>query len=435
LPNMIIKLNNNQYGSTNYNGDFTIYSNSMNNIVSISSYQLNGYSSTCPINGTLNVNFVTLGDYSTGNNIGLYPTPTFSDLRIFPAWTGATPGFSKTYRLYGSNISPYVQNAILRLTYDSTLQYTNSNLGGAHNLNLHTVEWTVNNILPWSYWNPGAIPQATFYVPSSVSINDSLYTCVEILPIIGDVNPYDNTRCFTESVTGSFDPNSKEVLPRGQGSQGYITTSDSVLFYTVHFQNTGNDTAFTVVVLDTLSQYLNPATIVPGASSHPYTFTLTDHGTLTFRFDNILLPDSNVNLSGSNGFFNYTVNLKPNLPIGTVIENKADIFFDFNEPIITNSTKNTIASPLQISEPEINAKVNVFPNPFSDFTTFEISNGKANTEYSIEIFDLPGKCVQSYKNIHTTSFNISAKNLESGIYLYKVSDSGKEIGKGKIIVE
>lgn len=44
----------------------------------------------------------------------------------------------------------------------------------------------------------------------------------------------------------------------------------------------------------------------------------------------------------SNGFVAYTIQLKSNLPAGTQITNNADIYFDFNAPIETNTTLNTI---------------------------------------------------------------------------------------------
>ena len=434
IPNVSIYSNNSYYASTNTSGDYLMHTNQMSNTISPYS-NLSGYSPTCPSPSVLNVNFTNACDTSLSNDFGYYADPNAVDLVIHPGWSNANPGFDKHYWICYYNNSPTSQNALIRFTYDPSLQYLSCTQGGIHYPADHKIEWTFINLPHANLWDWNTKPEIYFHVPASVSIYDTLCSYFEILPVINDTYPFDNTLNTCESVTGCHDPNSKDVLPRGQTPQGYITTSDSVLLYNLHFQNDGNDTCLTVVIIDTLSQYLNPATIVPGASSHPYTFTLTDHGTLTFRFDQILLPDSNANEPASNGYVNYTVHLKPNLPIGTEINNTAHIFFDFNTPIATNTTRNTIASPLQISEPEINAKVNVFPNPFSDYTTFEINNGKADAEYSIEIFDLPGKCVQSYKNIHTNSFNISAKNLESGIYLYKVMDSEKEIGKGKIIVE
>ncbi|MCB0556652.1 MAG: hypothetical protein KDD02_24110, partial [Phaeodactylibacter sp.] len=64
--------------------------------------------------------------------------------------------------------------------------------------------------------------------------------------------------------------NDKQGFPRGYGDEHYIYPGTD-LEYLVRFQNTGNDTAFLVVIRDTLSEFLDIATVRPGAASHPYT--------------------------------------------------------------------------------------------------------------------------------------------------------------------
>jgi len=433
IPNIVVMSTPGfNYGYTNSLGDYTIYTNQMNNSIIVSYNYL--YTPTCPSTGILYVNFTnSCGDTVLNNDFGYYNNPSYFNLSVLYSWSSANPGFTKTYRLSGHNSSLFPQNAILRLTYDSVLQYLSSTYGGINNSTLHTVEWPENIILPSTYWNNGGLAIANFYVPLTVSITDTLCTLFEILPISGDAYPIDNTKFFCQHVTGSFDPNSKDVYPKGQGAQGYILQSDSVLNYTIHFQNTGNDTAFTVIVIDTLSQYLDPGTLVKGISSYPCTLTLTEQGILNFRFDQILLPDSNINEPASNGYVNYTVNLKPNLPIGTEIKNTASIFFDFNSPVITNTTLNTIASPLQIKEIESKDIVSAFPNPFKDFTTIKIKTNKTQINYSFELIDIIGNDVIIINNIKTKEFNISNSKLVEGIYFYIVKSNEKIIGSGKLI--
>jgi len=99
---------------------------------------------------------------------------------------------------------------------------------------------------------------------------------------------------------GSYDPNDKQGFPIGYGASHYILPGTD-LEYLIRFQNTGTDTAFTVVVRDTLSNWLNPESIEMGAASHENTWRLTGPGIIEWRFENILLPDSSTNLAGSNG--------------------------------------------------------------------------------------------------------------------------------------
>lgn len=101
-------------------------------------------------------------------------------------------------------------------------------------------------------------------------------------------NPFETVDCVQNR--GSFDPNDKQAVPRGFGDQ-HLLEPNSDIEYLVRFQNTGTDTAFTVVVLDTLAPFLELQSVRPGASSHPYSFSMTGR-TLQFRFSNIVLPDN-----------------------------------------------------------------------------------------------------------------------------------------------
>ncbi len=147
---------------------------------------------------------------------------------------------------------------------------------------------------------------------------------------------------FCMEVIGSYDPNDKQVFPTGITANKYIKPDDE-LEYLIRFQNTGNDTAFKVVIRDTIQTgVIDIATLTSGASSHDYTFNIYGHGIAEWTFDNILLPDSNVNEPGSNGFVQFKAKLLPNIAPGTIVTNSADIYFDFNAPVATNEVWNTM---------------------------------------------------------------------------------------------
>ncbi len=154
-----------------------------------------------------------------------------------------------------------------------------------------------------------------------------------------DTAPFEDLDCIAN--IGSYDPNDKAVTPEGLTDQHYIRAEDQ-LEYRIRFQNTGTDTAYNVVVQDRISEHLDLTTIELGAASHPYTFHILEDRLVEWRFEDIYLPDSNVNEAASNGFFKFTIQQKEGNPDGTLIENEAAIFFDFNPPIITNVTQNRI---------------------------------------------------------------------------------------------
>ena len=144
---------------------------------------------------------------------------------------------------------------------------------------------------------------------------------------------------------GSYDPNDKAATPVGNGPEHFIS-SDQKLDYKIRFQNTGTDTAFTVVIRDTITDRLDMNTFQAGLSSHNYELSIEEDSIVVFTFNNILLPDSTVNWTESNGYVGYNIEeVDNNLP-GTRIENSASIYFDFNSPIHTNTVFHTIRKPI-----------------------------------------------------------------------------------------
>ncbi len=154
-----------------------------------------------------------------------------------------------------------------------------------------------------------------------------------------DDGQYEDTYCG--EVVGSYDPNDKRGFPSGIGEE-HALMPNGQLEYIIRFQNTGNAEAYTVVVRDTLDTDLNIATIELGPASHHYEFSMYGPRVLEWAFNNIMLPDSFSNEPGSHGFLTFTVDMMPNLLNGTTIENSASIYFDSNDPIITNTALHTI---------------------------------------------------------------------------------------------
>jgi uncharacterized repeat protein (TIGR01451 family) len=148
-------------------------------------------------------------------------------------------------------------------------------------------------------------------------------------------------------ILGSFDPNDKLAQPIGFTDKHYIS-KDSWINYTIRFQNTGSAEAINVMVVDTLNEYLNFETFQILSVSHPYKLILKSNNgkqTLAWRFDNINLPDSSTNVAESEGYIKFKIKPKQNLALETKITNFADIYFDYNEPIRTNTVKHTIGNP------------------------------------------------------------------------------------------
>jgi len=248
-------------------------------------------------------------------------------------------------------------------------------------------------------------------------------------------------------IRGSYDPNDKLAQPVGLTAKHYVKAGTTIN-YTIRFQNTGTDKAYKVVLVDTLDSNLNLATLKVGSASHSYKLDVSGKGkaVLTFTFNAINLPTKTENEKASNGFVSYSIATLPNLADETVIQNKAGIYFDFNDPVITNSVIHTIgepvlenfalgseliekpAQPLAISSSISSSEIRVYPNPTEGILYI---NGTQATD-EIRFLDLTGRV--EYKT-HTTSESISIENLSKGFYLYEIRRQGEILQQGKVIVK
>jgi len=251
---------------------------------------------------------------------------------------------------------------------------------------------------------------------------------------VDDADPFSATDC-TQNVS-SFDPNDKQGLPTGYGDEHFINRNTDIE-YQIRFQNTGTDVAYTVVVLDTLSQYLNPATVRSGASSHNYDFDILDGNVLRFRFDNILLPDSNTNEAASHGFVQFRVQQQVDNPLGTVIPNAAAIYFDLNEPVITNQTWHTVNENFievsAVTNPDNGFGVlKVYPNPAVETVFFELPETQAGRRF--EMTDATGKPVRS-GDFSEKTFRLERGVLPAGVYFFRIYAARGAAVSGKIVVK
>ncbi|MCC6279268.1 MAG: DUF11 domain-containing protein [Saprospiraceae bacterium] len=248
-----------------------------------------------------------------------------------------------------------------------------------------------------------------------------------------DGDPFVSVDCRAN--IGSFDPNDKLAFPTGYGPEHYIRPGQD-LEYLIRFQNTGTDTAFRVVLRDTLSPWLDPGSIVPGAASHPYRFYLSGAGVLNVTFDPIALPDSNVNEPASHGFIKFRVRQRPGLPLGTVINNRAAIYFDFNAAVLTNETWHTLGEDVltQVRQPEATEDLAVFPNPAPEGATLTL-RGRDLPAGRFELFDWTGRQVLS-RTVVANQLDLPPGGLPTGVYVFVLwLPNGQLGGRGKLMLK
>ncbi|MBL7951583.1 MAG: T9SS type A sorting domain-containing protein [Flavobacteriales bacterium] len=245
----------------------------------------------------------------------------------------ARPGFEMIYSLHANNMN-YGASGVVTATFTLDPNTTViSALPAPDLISGQTVVWTIPNVAPWAQpWF-----QVRVQVPPDVGlIGTFLNATFSLSSATLDLNSANNSSTYSTLVTGSYDPNDKLAFTSTRASDAlYFIDGDEWVDYTIRFQNTGTDTAFTVVVTDTLDGTLDPGSLLVGAASHPFTWELAYGNVLRFTFADILLPDSNVNEPLSHGQLTFRIAPKTPLLPGTEVRNTANIFFDFNPPIIT----------------------------------------------------------------------------------------------------
>jgi len=235
---------------------------------------------------------------------------------------------------------------------------------------------------------------------------------------------------------GSYDPNDKMGYPLGW--DGGNVNEGTRLDYEIRFQNTGTDTAFTVVISDTLSPKLDLATFKMEASSHDYVVTIDTHRVITWTFNNILLPDSTTNLLLSQGSVVFSIDHDASLSPGDSWENEAAIYFDFNEPVITNRTFHMITKdglPTSVRGVEAQAvNLQVFPNPVSDLLKVTAPADDIQPTDLVVVTDIHGRPLLS-STYARLGQGLDVRSLPAGYYLLLLNDAaGRTRGRAPFVV-
>ncbi|MEI6853322.1 MAG: T9SS type A sorting domain-containing protein, partial [Bacteroidota bacterium] len=281
-------------------------------------------------------------------------------------------------------------------------------------------------------YNLNPTEQISYIIEYTVAVSAPLGSAVlayASAPDITDITPANNSDTIHTLITGSFDPNSKDVYPRGNISPAFISHGDP-LEYTIHFQNTGNDTAFTVILADTLSQKLDPNSFQLISASHHVTVDLSGN-MIWFRFYHINLVDSLHNEPLSHGYVKYSIKPKSSCVLGDIITNKAYIYFDYNTPIVTNTASTLIDNGLYVGENSDNNIFSIFPNPAN--TSLQIRTN-SNGNHFIRIYDLQGKLWLEQSFITPNSV-VDIIQLPVGAYFVVLTDEKDNVAKRFIKID
>ena len=307
---------------------------------------------------------------------------------------------------YGLNCG-HGMGGTVRLILSGPVSY-NGTIGGPQSPNAvsgDTIIWNVNNFDSMAFYTSF---NATLLVDSSATIGSQICLTAVIDPIAGDMAPANNIETYCGIVRGGYDPNEKRVSPPGA-----IPQNQDWLTYTIDFQNTGNDTAYNIYVMDTLDVAHVDASSFQFLNASAHCVPQVSEGRIArFSFPHIDLVDSLHNEPMSHGWIQYKVKTKANLALNNQIKNTASIYFDLNPAVRTNTTVNTVSLHTGIETVSETAVMHLYPNPNSGSFTLETANQIGQTYI---ITDMLGQIVQE-KTITSDRQHIDMSTCAPGIY-------------------
>ena len=335
----------------------------------------------------------------------------------------ARPGFDATYKLIYKNKGNVTESGTVNVSYpDAILDYVSSSLPVTTQTYGNLI-WNFTNLQPFetreiTFTLNVNSPTETPAVNAGTQLN---FTAIISSPNL-DEEPSDSGFDFKQIVVNSFDPNDKTCL---QGTTISQTNVGDYVHYMIRFENTGTFPAENVVIKDLIDlTKFDINSLIPMKGSHNFETRISDNNKVEFIFENINLPFDDAN---NDGYIVFKIKTKSTLVVGNTFSNSANIYFDYNFPIVTNNYTTTIQNNLGLSENELSKNITIYPNPVKNTLTFDTKE----TILKVEIYDISGRILSSNS---VTENKIDVSQLKTGSYILKViTENG--IMNSKIIKE
>ncbi|MBL7891740.1 MAG: T9SS type A sorting domain-containing protein [Bacteroidia bacterium] len=401
------------YAMTDTGGNFYFYA-------PIGKYQIDPvppkyWISTC--NNGVSLSIDSSSSVSYNNKLGLFMLQNVQDLRISVGGGHIRAGHKVEYNVFAENSGTKPMSGNIVILHDSILHFVNATPPPDSVFQTKLV-WNYSNLLA----GKSTKVDFTLAVDTSVSFNstiDKLYAI--ITPVLTDTTPENNIDSLLQFPFGPYDPNHKSV-----NFQDTVYKNDTSFTYMIQFQNLGNDTAFNVVLRDTISDLFELASVEMGASSYPYSTRFIGN-VMFINFKNISLPPKIIDEANSQGFVKYSIKRIKNIAPGTRIINRAAIYFDYMPPVITNDASNIyLERPLTSFEKLESLKI--FPNP----ADFSIAIQGIRSKTKITLYDMLGKLLK--EEVTDSDILIETHKLTKGIYLLITERDGHRVYNKVLIV-
>ena len=356
----------------------------------------------------------TLGSLVTDMNFGFNPQPGHYDGQCdiwgWAPWIGNNTNYQINYGNVGTeDIDGSVVLTLHPLTSFVSANPAPSNIAG------QTITWAVGTLSPGDHGQ-----FSVTYHTDSTALTTDVVTAMVVFDINQtDETPEDNNDEVTDNPTTSFDPNDKAVDVQWV-SQEEIANGKA-LEYTIRFQNTGEMPAVNIVLRDEIDADLDLSTFEYIGATHENQIAINGRE-LIFTFPQIMLPDSASDPEGSTGAVHFRIRPVASSDPGTLFENTAGIYFDYNEPVITNTVITEVSAPISVQEIARTQGFVVYPNPGSGDERL-LWGSATVTDASIEVLDVTGRILlrkTAQVLVEGQSSTLDLSTLSDGHYLVRV---------------
>lgn len=335
----------------------------------------------------------------------------------------ARPGFDAHYKIVCRNKGNQIENGAVTFTYnDAVLDYVSSSPVYSSQAT-NSFIWNYTNLQPFETRAIEVVLNVNSPTETpAVNSNDVLNYTVNVGTLNTDETPNDNASILNQTVVNSYDPNDKTCL------EGTTITPNMVgdyVHYLIRFENNGTANAQNIVVKDIIdTSKFDINTLIPIKGSHNFETRIANTNKVEFIFQNINLPFDDAN---NDGYVAFKIKTKTNLVIGDAFSNLANIYFDYNFPIVTNNYTTAIQNTLSIEENNFSNDISVYPNPVKNILQFKTET----TVIKVEIYDITGRILSS-NSINENKIDLS--ELKTGNYILRLYTE-KDIMNTKIIKE
>lgn len=349
--------------------------------------------------------------------ISLKSPKTDLEISILPL-NIARPGFDSYYKIVYKNKGNTIQSGVVNLTFNDLVLKLISSDPIVSNQSTNILSWNFTNLKPLENKEINFTLKVNRPTETpAINNEDILKYNTTIVSQDTDVTPKDNVFELNQTVVGSYDPNDKTCL---EGSVITPSLIGEYVHYMIRFENTGTYSAQNIVVKDMIDlSKFDISTLLPTSSSHSFITNISSGNKVEFIFENINLPFDDAN---NDGYIAFKIKTKPTLAVGDSFTNEANIYFDYNFPILTNKATSTFKTTLGTQDFVFTNYFTLYPIPTND--VLNINTTKTIEVHSIAIYDVLGQIVIAVPNAKSVS-NIDVSKLRSGNYFIKVkSDKG-----------